>query len=119
MTPSRGGQGAMPKKSEAQISTDREVFGVRPPQRGRAEYRIARAPGLVLRVTPGGRRSWVVWLKPEKTGKWRKFTIGIYPAVTLARAREEAIRQRLAILDGRNPFEARTSGGGVPTLREL
>jgi Arm DNA-binding domain/Phage integrase central domain len=119
MTPSRGSKGAMPKKSEAQISTDREVYGVKPPEQGRAEYRISGASGLVLRVTPDGRRSWVVWLKPEKTGKWRKFTIGIYPAITLARARAEAARLRLAIVDGHNPFEARTTGRGAPTLRQL
>ena len=109
----------MPKRSAALLSTDREVFGVKPPQTGRSEYRIAGAPGLVLRVTPDGRRSWVVWLKPEKTGKWRKYTIGSYPAITLARAREEAVRQRIAILDGGNPFEVRTAGRGTPSLRDL
>jgi integrase len=60
-----------------------------------------------------------VWLKPEKTGKWRKFTIGTYPAITLARARAEALRQRIAILDGDSPFEVRTAGRGTPSLRDL
>jgi len=82
----------MPKKSAALISTDREVHGAKAPQTGRAEYRVAGSAGLVLRVTPDGRRSWVVWLKPHKAGKWRKFTLGTYPLITLARARQDALR---------------------------
>ena len=39
---------AMPKKSAALISTDREVNAAKPPKTGRAEYRIASSPGLVL-----------------------------------------------------------------------
>jgi integrase len=109
----------MPKRSVALLSTDREVAGVKPPPTGRAEYRIAGSPGLVLRVTPDGRRSWVAWLKPEKIGKWRKYTIGAYPAITLARARQEALRLRTAILDGGNPFETRTIGRASPSVREL
>jgi integrase len=109
----------MPRKSEALLSTDREVSAVKPPQTGRAEYRIAGTPGLVLRVTPDGRRSWVVWLKPEKTGKWRKLTIGAYPGITLARARQESLRLRTAVLDGGNPFDTRAAGRGAPSVRTL
>ena len=60
----------MPRKSRALISTDREVYAAKSarPGRDRAEYRIAGAPGLVLRVTADGRRSFVAWLKRRKTG---------------------------------------------------
>ena len=109
----------MPRKSEALLSTDREVNGVKPPLTGRSEYRIAGTPGLVLRVTPDGRRSWVVWLKPDTTGKWRKLTIGAYPGIALARARQESLRLRTAVLDGGNPFDRRAAGGGAPSVRSL
>jgi hypothetical protein len=73
----------MPRTSRALISTDREIYASKPPAdgRNRAEYRIAGAPGLVLRVTPDGRRSFVAWLKRLKTGAWQKFTIGHYPGL--------------------------------------
>src|SRR5262249_49360991 len=86
---------------------------------GRSEYRIAGTPGLVLRVTPDGRRSWVIWLKPEKTGKWRKLTIGAYPEITLARARQENLKLRSVVLEGGNPFDTRAAGRGRPSVREL
>lgn len=109
----------VPKKSRALISTDREVYAAKAPETGRAEYRIAGSPGLVLRVTPEGRRSWVVWLKAKKVNKWRKFTLGAYPQITLARARQDALRLRTAIIDGQDPFETRSAGHARPTVREL
>jgi integrase len=109
----------MPRKSQALISTDREVYAAKPPQIGRAEYRIAGTPGLVLRVTPEGHRSWVAWLKRKKTSKWQKFTIGAYPVVTLARARQEMLRLRQTMLDGIDPFETRVAGRGSLSLQML
>jgi integrase len=109
----------VPRKSASLISTDREVYAAKPPSSGRAEYRVSGSPGLVLRVTPDGRRSWVAWLKRRKTGKWQKYTIGPYPAVTLARARNEMTRLRTLILDGVDPFDARDAGKSTPTLRVL
>jgi len=109
----------MPKKSAALISTDREVNAAKPPKTGRAEYRVAGSPGLVLRVTPEGHRSWVVWLKPKKINKWRKYTLGAYPEIKLARAREDALRLRTAIIDGHDPFETLSTGRGRPSVREL
>ena len=109
----------MPRKSQTLLSTDREVYAAKPPQIGRAEYRIAGTPGLVLRVTPEGHRSWVAWLKRKKTSKWQKFTIGTYPVVTLARARQEMLRLRQTMLDGADPFEARVAGRNSLSLRAL
>jgi integrase len=61
----------------------------------------------------------MAWLKPEKTGSWRKFTIGPYPDVGFARARAEMQRLRTAVLDGEDPFERRTAGRGRPSVKEL
>jgi Arm DNA-binding domain len=91
----------MPKKSEALLSTDREVASAMRPPAGRlvAEYRVAGTPNLVLRVTASGHRAWCYWLKRPKTGRWSKYSIGPYPTVKLARAREEAVRLRLSVID--------------------
>ena len=111
----------MPRKSRALISTDREVYAAKSPPPGgdRSEYRIAGAPGLVLRVTCDGRRSFVAWLKRRKTGGWQKYTIGAYPTVTLARAKQEMLRLKTAVLDGKDPFEERAAGSGILTVKTL
>jgi integrase len=70
----------------------------------RAEYRIKGTHGLVLRVTASGAKSWAYWLKDPKTRRWRMKTLGRYPAVTLDRARQEAMRLSLAVADGEDPF---------------
>ena len=111
----------MPRRSRALLSTDRQVAGAKGPAEGRAaaEYRIAGTPNLVLRVTATGYRFWTYRLKRTKTGRWQKYRIGPYPAITLARARDEAVRLRGAVLDGADPFDARSMGLGIPSLRAL
>jgi hypothetical protein len=99
----------MPKKSTALISTDREVAGAKPPpaSKSRAQYRIEGTPGLVLRVTRKGSRSWGYWLKRPKTNRWQLYTLGTYPAVTLAHARQQALALKHQVLAGVDPFDAR------------
>jgi integrase len=110
----------MPKKSAALLSTDREVAAAKPPPAGksRAQYRIEGTPGLVLRVTRKksehednaddvGSRSWGYWLKRPKTNRWQLYTLGTYPAVTLAKARQQALALKQQVLAGIDPFDAR------------
>jgi integrase len=111
----------MPKKSQASIATDREVAGAkRPAAKGaRAEYRIAGSPNLVLRVTCEGKRSWVYWIKRPKTLRWQKYTIGSYPAVTLALARQEAVRLKRLVIEGTDPIDARIRARDALTVKVL
>jgi integrase len=111
----------VPRKSKVIISTDRQVATAKGPPEGRvcSEYRVAGTPNLVLRVTRSGHRSWTYWVKRLKTGRYQKLNLGPYPAVTLARARDEALRARRAIVDGIDPFDLRDSGRGVLAFRVL
>lgn len=97
----------MPRRSESELSTDPQVRTAKAPVGGsdRAEYRIKGTPGLVLRVTPSGSKSWGYWLKDPSTNRWRMRTLGPYPTVTLERAKQESKRLDLAIFDGENPFK--------------
>ena len=92
----------MPKESAAVLSTDKQIAGAMPPVSGgsRAEYRIKGTPNLILRVTPDGTKSSVYRYKKSKTNGWHRFTIGHYPALSLGRARDEAVRLRQGLLDG-------------------
>jgi integrase len=74
------------------------------PARGRAEYRIAKVPGLVLRVTPAGKKSWALWLKDNERGDYRLKTLGDYPSLSLAAACAKAQRLKSDARDGAQMF---------------
>src|SRR5262245_42542316 len=97
----------MPPRSERTLGTDRQIAGASSPPDGRdrAEYRITGTPGLVLRVTPANVKSWGYWLKDPATGRWRLKTLGRYPALSLASARDLARRHSGGLAEGRNPFD--------------
>nr|WP_194246627.1 integrase arm-type DNA-binding domain-containing protein [Pseudomonas syringae] len=59
-------------------------------------YRLADAQGLCIEVTPSGGKLWR--LRYRFDGKAKMLSLGIYPAITLAQARErrEAARRMLA-----------------------
>jgi integrase len=69
--------------------TDRFLESVVPPATGRAVYIDESAPGLELRVSSDGRKSWSIRYKP-KGGERQRETYGTYPAVKLADARRRA-----------------------------
>jgi hypothetical protein len=73
----------MPKSSQNVLATDREVKAATS-KRERTDYRIARVPGLQLRVTASGTKSWALAYKSPATGKWAKVALGHYPVVGLA-----------------------------------
>lgn len=52
------------------------------------EYRDTRQRGLVLRVEPSGRRTWVA--RYSFAGRDRRFKLGTYPETSLAKARRRA-----------------------------
>jgi integrase len=69
--------------------TDLFVERVKPPARGeRVEYFDSSFPGLALRVTTNGGKSWCAFYRFR--GRLRRFTIGSYPAIKPAQARREA-----------------------------
>jgi integrase len=58
------------------------------PEARPVEYRDTRQRGLVLRVEPTGRKTWVA--RYSFAGRDRRFRIGAYPETTLAKARKRA-----------------------------
>jgi hypothetical protein len=72
---------------------------------GRGLHRIA--TNLYLAVETGGRknaRSWVFIYRSPSTGKRRDMGLGSASVVSLARAKELALRHRLALSEGRDPI---------------
>lgn len=67
-------------------------------------YSLQDGSGLYLEVRPSGAKYWRYryWLTPEKDVR---YTIGEYPAVTLAEARRERERIRDLVKQGINPTQ--------------
>src|SRR5262249_33728623 len=72
---------------------------------GRLEYADTRSGGLALRVTAGGVKSWSFRFRAPVTGKPARFSIGQYPEVSLADARNRADELRRGVAKGENPIE--------------
>ena len=80
--------------------------------------------GLMLRVKPSGRKSWV--LRLTLNGKRRMIGLGAYPRVSLRDAREQAVEIRRAARRGEDPADylkahrpaAQTEEAAIPTFAE-
>jgi integrase len=83
--------------------TDLFVERVKPPADGRAEYFDAAFPGLALRVTMNGSKSWCAFYRFK--GRLRRFTIGAYPAIKPAQARREAQAALERVREGVDPAD--------------
>jgi integrase len=82
--------------------TDRGVKAQKP----RAKvYLVPDGRGLYLKVQPGGSKSWL--LRYQRTKKVHDMGLGSYPEVPLAEARQNALWQRRALIDGIDPLAAK------------
>ena len=70
---------------------------------GRSDYFDTVTKGLVLRVAPGGRKSWCLFYTSPSDGKRARIGLGTYPAVGLADARAKAIEAAGHVADGGDP----------------
>lgn len=82
-------------------------------------YRVADHAGLCIEVTPAGRKLWR--LRYRHAGKASMVSLGAYPDVSLAQARELREEERRRLRAGENPAEARKIRHEAegPTFREI
>ena len=66
--------------------TDAAIKRLKPPAKGQVDIFDRGYPGLALRVSYGGNRSWVVFYRHG--GRLRRLRLGTYPALSLADARD-------------------------------
>jgi integrase len=69
----------------------------------RTDYFDVTVPGLALRVTEGGHRSWSYLFTSPRDGKRARATIGSYPATSLAAARGKGLEARGHVEAGQDP----------------
>jgi len=91
----------MPRLSLTAASVKR----LKPPPKDQVDYFDKGFPGLALRVSYGGGKSFVFFYRIG--GKLRRMTLGTYPALSLADAREAWRSARQDATAGRDPARTR------------
>lgn len=100
--------------------TEARVRDLEPPPAGsgrRDVYRDSRTPGLILRVTETGVKSWLLYRRIG--GRPRRVTIGRWPAVTVDGARSAVHEMLGEIVKGSNPADARHQVKNETTFGEV
>src|SRR6478672_9951741 len=91
----------MGRVSVKKALTASSVESFKPPKTGQIEIFDAGYPGLSLRVSYGGRKTFSAFYRLH--GKLHRLSLGGYPATSLAEAREGWREVRRAAAQGRNP----------------
>lgn len=88
--------------------TDAAVRKLKTPTDGRIEYWDTKTSGFGIRIASTGIRSWVMILRVLKDGRWQqqRLTLGRFPGVSLADARQKAIEARGQAEKGEDPGAA-------------
>jgi integrase len=82
--------------------TDRTVYNLKT-DKAQLDVRDAGCPGLVLRVTKFGKKSWTFIFTSPRDQKRSRITFGTYPATSLEDARLAAVAARKAVEAGTDP----------------
>ena len=82
--------------------TDRTVKALKPVAGRQVDHPDQATPGLSLRVSPAGSKSWFLRYRNAQ-GRQRRLKLGAYPEIGLAAARKKAQKAKAAILDGADP----------------
>jgi integrase len=97
--------------------TARSIAALKPPAEGRVEYFDASLPGFALRISESGRRSWVVLYRVS--GRLRRYTIGTYPMMPLADARDRASDALRDASKGIDPAEKKKASRGAESFKDF
>lgn len=82
--------------------TARAIDALKPDPSGRRDHPDDDLEGLALRVTPAGAKSWSLRYR-TRDGQRRRLTLGRYPALSLADARDAARRALGEVAHGGDP----------------
>jgi integrase len=97
--------------------TDRGVAGLQPTPGKRTEYFDSLVPGLALRVTEKGAKSWTVLYRHR--GRLRRLTLGSVAVLSLADARDRARDALSDARGGADPASEKQQAKQAETIGEL
>jgi hypothetical protein len=84
------------------------------------EYQIwdTKIRGFGVRVYPSGAKSFIIQYR-NRAGRTRKMVLGRYGPLTVHKAREKAVKQFAAILDGADPSADKAEDRRILTVGQL
>jgi len=106
------------RKPKRRILNASMLKSLAPPPGGSVDYFDDMTPGLSLRITSNDVRSWTVFYR-DKNGRQKRLTLGRYPVVGLADARELARTAQLTVAKGGDPVAEKRAARDVLTFAEL
>lgn len=97
------------------IFTDLFLRKLPSPASGRAEYYDGRVPGFGVRVHAGGTKTF--FLVGRHNGKFKRVSLGRYPATTLEKARKRATAAFVGLADGVDPHAAKREAARASAMQ--
>lgn len=97
--------------------TDRSLKALKAPESGRDDYWDKDTPGFGIRVSQSGRKTWVLMYRQGR--RQRRLTLGAYPALGLADARQAAKDALQNVAHGGDPAEEKKRGRRAKTFGDL
>lgn len=97
--------------------THRWVSAVKRDPLRQVDYWDDHLPGFSLRVAPSGRKTWTVYYRFHK--RKRRLSLGTFPPVVLADARDRARAILVKVAAGQDPAAEKISSQEASTFREL
>lgn len=88
-----------------------------PPEGKRHSFKDARVKGLIVRVTPNGKKTFQLYQKHQ--GRPVRITLGTFPDMTIENARREATKAKGALAAGTNPNVEKDRLRKEITLKQL
>lgn len=82
--------------------TDEFIKSLKPTPGKQVEYQDSKPTNLSIRVSPGGKKAWVLRYR-NAVHEQKRFTFGTYPVIGLAEARKLALRYLNSIQQGGDP----------------
>ena len=103
----------------SKITTASSVDALKPVPGRQVEYPDTKVTGLALRISPSGQKSWTVRYRAAG-GVDRRMTIGRYPIIGLADARDMATDAlRSVVRDKRDPLADRKTAKAAAAAKKL
>lgn len=104
--------------SRRRILSAQTIRGLKPPVSGRVDYFDESTPGLSLRISAKDRRTWTLFYRTV-AGVQKRLTLGQYPAIGLADARDLAQDALRNAAKGHDPAEAKRAAREAWTFGDL
>ena len=106
------------RQQKRRILSATTLKALTPPPTGSVDYFDDLTPGLSLRVTSNDARTWTLFYR-DQHARQKRFTLGRFPAVSLADARELAREAQRSVARGGDPVVEKRAAREVLTFGEL